>query len=85
MAKKKKKEKYFLYLLKCGDNSLYTGITKDMERRLKEHQAGRGGKYTRSHLPVSLVYKEKCKDFKHAIQREIEVKKWPRAKKISLI
>ena len=49
-----------VYILRCGDGSLYTGWTNDLPRRLKAHQAGKGGRYTRSHLPVALAYWEPC-------------------------
>ncbi|MEG1849131.1 MAG: GIY-YIG nuclease family protein, partial [Oscillospiraceae bacterium] len=52
----------FVYLLRCGDGSLYTGWTDDLARRLAAHQAGKGAKYTRSHLPVELVYRERLAD-----------------------
>ena len=49
---------YYVYMLSCGDGSLYTGIAADVEKRLRQHQSGAGAKYTRSHLPVTLVYQE---------------------------
>ena len=52
---------YFVYILRCGDGSLYTGATNQVERRLAAHQSGRGAKYTRSRLPVELVYLEEVK------------------------
>ena len=53
---------YWVYLLRCGDGSLYTGCTNDLARRLRAHQSGRGAKYTRSRLPVELVYREEAAD-----------------------
>lgn len=76
---------YYVYILSCGDGSLYTGITTDPERRLKEHQSGKGAKYTRSHLPVTLVYREKQPDKSSALRRELEIKALPREKKQKLI
>jgi len=77
---------YFLYILRCSDDTLYTGITTDIERRLKEHNLGtKGAKYTRSRRPVKLVYKEKLEDKSSALKREYEIKKMSRKKKLLLI
>jgi len=73
-----------LYILKCGDGSFYTGITNDLERRLKMHQSGKASRYTRSHGPVEMLYSETCGDRSSALIRECEVKEWPRAKKAAL-
>ena len=75
---------YYVYMLRCGDGSLYTGITPDMEKRLKAHQSGKGGKYTRSHLPVSLAYLEEQPDKSTALKRELELKALPRKEKLKL-
>ena len=74
-----------LYILKCSDGSFYTGITNDLERRFKMHQAGKASRYTRSHGPVEMLYSEKCGDRSSALIRECEVKEWPRTKKAALI
>ena len=76
---------YHLYILKCSDNSLYTGITTDVERRVKEHNAGKGSKYTRAKCPVKLVYKEQYKDRSEAQVREAQIKSFTREKKLSLL
>jgi predicted GIY-YIG superfamily endonuclease len=76
---------YYVYILQCGDGSLYTGITVDVARRLRLHQSGKGAKYTRSHLPVSLVYQEPQPDKSSALRREIAIKKLTRAQKLRLI
>ncbi len=78
---------YFLYILKCSDNTLYTGITNNLEKRLKMHQGELpgGAKYTRSRLPIKLVYQEKAWDRSQASKRECEVKKFSRKKKLELI
>lgn len=76
---------YFIYILKCKDGSLYTGITTDVKRRFAEHKAGKGGAYTRSHHPSKIVYTEKKKNRSGASRREIEIKKLDRAKKLALI
>lgn len=76
---------YFLYILRCGDGTLYTGITTDVERRLAVHQSGRGAKYTRGRGPLTLVYREECGDKPAALRRELEVKALPREGKLALI
>ena len=76
---------WFVYMLRCGNGSLYTGYTDDVLRRLAVHQAGKGGKYTRSHLPVELVYQEELPDKSAALRREAAIKKLPRAGKLALI
>lgn len=73
------------YMLRCSDNSLYTGWTNDPARRVKTHNSGKGGKYTRSRLPVTMVYLEYC-DTKHdAMARERSIKKLTHAQKLALI
>ena len=74
---------YFVYMLRCGDGSLYTGSTNDVERRLKAHQSGRGAKYTRSRLPVELVYREEVQDRSAALRREAAIKRLSRAEKLT--
>ena len=76
---------YWLYLLRCGDGTLYTGITTDVERRAEEHNAGKGAKYTRSRRPVEVVYREACGSRSEALRREIAVKKLSRQEKLALI
>ena len=76
---------YFVYILRCGDDSLYTGITNDLERRVAVHNSGKGGKYTRSHLPVTPVWWEKVPDKSAALCRELEIKALSRAEKLALI
>ena len=74
-----------VYMLLCGDGSLYTGWTNDLGRRLREHSAGRGGKYTASHRPVRLVYFEPLADRCAALRREAAIKRLPRAEKLELL
>ena len=74
-----------LYILKCRDGSFYTGITNDLDRRLKMHQEGKASRYTRSHGPVEMLYSETCGDRSSALIRECEVKEWPRTKKEAMI
>ena len=75
---------YWVYLLRCGDGSLYTGCTNDLARRLRAHQSGRGAKYTRSRLPVELVYREEAADRSAALRREAAIKRLTRAEKLAL-
>ncbi len=76
---------YWLYILQCGDGSLYTGVTNNVERRLSAHRAGRGAKYTRGRGPLTLVYREPCGYRSAALRREWAVKRLPRADKLALI
>ena len=74
-----------LYLLRCGDGTLYTGIALDAQKRLLAHQKGRGAKYTRGRGPLKLVYTETCANHSEALKRELEVKAMTREKKEALI
>ena len=74
-----------LYILRCGDGSLYTGISTDVQRRLEEHCSGKGAKYTRSRGPLELVYEEECGDHSAALKREAAIKKLSRIQKMKLI
>lgn len=76
---------YFVYILECGDGSLYTGITTDPKRRLAEHQAGKGGHFTSSREVVGMVFIEEHPNRSSALKREAEIKSWKREKKILLI
>ena len=76
---------WFLYILRCRDGSLYTGITTDVQARLEAHRAGKGAKYTRGRAPLELVYSENCGDHSAALRREIEVKSLSRTEKMELI
>ena len=77
--------KWFVYLLRCGDGSLYTGITCDLTRRFSQHNAGTASRYTRSRLPVVLVYQEPQDSQSHALKRELAIKAFTRTQKESLI
>ena len=77
--------KWQVYILQCGDGSLYTGITTNIDLRLTVHNAGTGAKYTRGRLPVKLVYAEPAEDRAIASQREAAIKKMGRAAKLCLI
>ena len=76
---------WYLYILRCKDNSLYTGITTDVEKRLEAHRSGKGAKYTRGRGPLELVYQEECGDHSTALKREIEIKALTREDKLNLI
>lgn len=75
----------YTYILKCANGAYYVGSTNDLERRLKEHQAGEGSRYTSSHLPVELVYYEEYQTIEEAFRRERQIHGWSRAKKEALI
>ena len=75
----------YTYILCCADGSLYTGWTNDLEKRLKRHNAGTASKYTRTRLPVELVYSESFPDKSSAMSREAEIKKLSRGEKLRLI
>ena len=77
---------WYVYLLRCADNTLYTGITTDLERRIKEHnESPEGAKYTRARRPVSLVYSESFSDRSTASAREASLKKLSKAAKEALL
>ena len=79
------KNPWHVYILLCSDNSLYTGITKDIKKRFLDHKTGRGGAYTRSHMPVKIVYSEMAPDKGSALKRETEIKKMSKRKKQNLV
>lgn len=72
------------YLLKCADDTLYCGITNDLDKRIAAHNDGEGAKYTRSRTPVELVYSEACKDRSAALKREMQIKNLSRAAKLQM-
>ena len=83
---------YYIYILECADGTLYTGISTDPKRRLAEHNAGIGAKYTRSRLPVKLVYQEAAERSEEdpsgrsaALKRELQIKRLTRIQKLALI
>lgn len=76
---------YSVYIIKCADGSLYTGIARDVEVRIKMHENGTGSKYVRARLPVELVYTEVQKNRSAATKREIAIKKMTRGKKLELV
>ena len=75
----------YCYIVKCSDETFYTGWTTDVERRVTQHNAGQGGRYTRIRRPVTLVYAESLPDRAAAQKRELAIKRLPRAKKLALV
>ena len=76
---------WYVYILRCKDDTLYCGITPDMKRRLKQHRSGKGAKYTRGRGPLELVYCEALPSHSDALKREIAIKRLTRAQKLDLI
>ena len=76
---------WYLYILRCGDGTFYTGITTDVERRLEAHRQGRGAKYTRGRGPLELAYQEECGTHSEALKREYAIKQLTREEKENLI
>jgi len=81
------RKNYFFYILRCSDKSLYCGMTSNLENRLKEHNSNgsKGAKYLRAKKPVVVVYSEIYPDIKTAMNRELQVKRWTKAKKEALV
>ncbi|MBN9119600.1 MAG: GIY-YIG nuclease family protein [Planctomycetes bacterium] len=79
------KPKWWVYVLRCRDGTLYAGVTTDPARRLTQHNAGTASKYTRARRPVTMVYRERAKSHGDALRREIAIKKLPRAAKDALV
>ena len=78
-------KKHFTYILRCSDDSLYTGYTTNLAKRLQTHNAGKGAKYTKARLPVEMVYHEEYATKEEAMRREAAIKKLTRKQKIELI
>ena len=76
---------WLVYIIRCGDGTLYTGITKDVEKRLEEHRSGRGSKYLRGRGPLEVVFTAQCGTRELALQLEYRIKQLPRREKINLI
>ena len=76
---------WWVYILRCGDGTLYTGMTDDPERRLAAHRSGHGAKYTRGRGPLELVYSEELPDKEAALRRECAIKKLRREQKLALL
>ena len=76
---------YFVYLLRCKDNTIYCGYTNNLEKRIEVHNSGKGSKYTRGRLPAKLIYVEECLSKSVALKREYTLKQLPRGKKEELV
>jgi len=76
---------YYVYILLCSDGSLYTGISDNPDTRFSDHKNGKGGKYTRSHKPIKLLYTERLESKSAALKREAQIKGWSRQKKIDIL
>ena len=74
----------FVYIVRCADDTLYTGWAVDVERRVQAHNAGRGAKYTSTRGPVTLLYREEVATVGEALRRERAIKRYPKAKKLAL-
>ncbi len=85
IAPLKNAEQWTVYILRCKDSTLYTGITKDIKRRVKQHNDGKASKYTQSRRPVNIVYKEKKMGRANALVREAEIKQYSKGKKEQLV
>lgn len=85
MENNKKPDHGYVYIVRCSDDTLYTGIAKDIDNRINQHNKGRGARYTKTRLPVELVYSEKLPAYTDAMKREREIKKFTRARKLKLI
>jgi putative endonuclease len=77
--------KHYVYIVECSDGSLYTGFTLDVEKRVSDHNLGKGAKSIKGKRPVRLVYSESFETKSEALKREIQIKTWPRARKQKLI
>lgn len=80
-----KEHSWWVYILRCADGTLYTGMAADVEQRLRVHNEGQGAKYTRSRLPVELVYREACESRSAALRREEAIKRLRRPEKLELV
>jgi len=76
---------FYIYILLCSDNSLYTGYTNYLKQRIIDHNAGKGSKYVRSRLPAKMIYSEEFKTKSEALKREMEIKGWKRNKKVAVL
>lgn len=78
-------KQWLVYILRCGDDTLYTGITDDLSHRLEMHRTGKGAKFTHGRSPLMLVYREDAPSYSEALKREYRIKQLPRAEKLKLI
>ena len=85
VSEHRESNQWFVYIIECRNKTLYTGITNNIERRIKEHNLGKGGHYTKIHIPVELLWKEIHPSRSSALQREFQIKRWTKKKKKALI
>ena len=85
MSEKLTEQKWVIYILLCNDDTLYTGITNDIENRLTQHETGAGAKYTKGRGPFRIVYQEGAPDRSTASKREYEIKKMTKSQKLKMI
>ena len=85
MSEKLTEQKWVIYILLCNDDTLYTGITNDIENRLTQHETGAGAKYTKGRGPFRIVYQERAPDRSTASKREYEIKKMTKSQKLKMI
>lgn len=78
-------KQWYVYILRCSDGTLYTGMTDDVARRAEVHNSGKGAKYTRGRTPVEVVYTEKCESYSAALKREYAIKQLTRQEKLEMI
>ena len=78
-------KRWFVYILRCSEGTLYTGSTDDVDRRAQVHNSGKGAKYTRSRTPVTVLYSEECETYSAALKREYAIKKMTRQEKLTMI
>lgn len=78
-------KQWLVYILRCGDGTLYTGTTDDLPHRLQMHRAGKGAKYTRGRGPLTLAYRENAESYSAALKREYQIKQLTRAEKLKMI
>ena len=78
-------KQWYVYILRCADGTLYTGMTDDVTRRAEVHNSGKGAKYTRGRTPVEVVYSEECETYSAALKREYAIKQLTRKEKLYLI
>ena len=76
---------FYVYILRCADDSLYCGYTTDVEKRFEKHKSGKGARYTRSHLPLEVVYVEEFENKSDALKREHEIKSMTKSQKEKLL
>jgi len=76
---------WYIYIIKCKDGKLYTGITNNLERRVRDHNSGSASKFTKYRAPVKLLYTESCANKPQALRREAQIKRLKRTEKLALI